>query len=43
MLRLPGKKSGFLATQAVLSTINANVCLVPEIPFDFYGDNGLLK
>lgn len=37
LLRLPGKKSGFLAAQAVLSTINANVCLVPEIPFDLYG------
>lgn len=30
LVKLPGQKSGFLASYSVLSTVNANICLVPE-------------
>lgn len=43
LVKLPGFKSGFLAASTVLSTINANFCLVPEFPFDLNGKKGLLQ
>jgi 6-phosphofructokinase 1 len=30
LIKLPGYTSGFLASHAVLSTVNSNICLVPE-------------
>lgn len=43
LVKLPGYNSGFLASHTVLSTVNANICLVPEFEFDINGDFGLLR
>jgi 6-phosphofructokinase 1 len=42
LIKLHGYTSGFLASYAVLSTVNSNICLVPEFEFDLYGPKGLL-
>lgn len=42
LIKLAGYTSGFLASHAVLSTVNSNICLVPEFEFDMYGEKGLL-
>lgn len=43
MVKLPGYNTGFLASYAVLSTVNSNICLVPEFEFDMFGPKGLLS
>jgi 6-phosphofructokinase 1 len=42
-VKVPGRYSGFLAMDAVRAARNANVCLVPEFPYDLYGECGLLR
>jgi 6-phosphofructokinase len=41
-VKVPGRKSGFLAMDAVRAARNAQVCLVPEFGYDLYGERGLL-
>jgi 6-phosphofructokinase 1 len=43
LVKLPGMDSGFLACYAALSTINVNICLVPEFSYDLYGDDGVIR
>jgi 6-phosphofructokinase 1 len=43
LVKLPGIESGFLACYAALSSINVNICLVPEFPFDLHGDDGVIR
>ena len=43
IIKLMGRESGFIAAQASLASMDANVCLVPEIDFDFLGDDGLFE
>lgn len=43
LVKVPGWESGFLASDAVRSARNVNICLVPEFPYCFYGNGGLLR
>lgn len=42
LVKLMGRESGFIATHTVLASHEANFCLIPEVPFDLEGENGLL-
>jgi 6-phosphofructokinase 1 len=41
LVKFMGRDSGFVAAYAALSSLEANFVLLPEIPFDMEGDNGL--
>jgi 6-phosphofructokinase 1 len=43
LVKLMGRDSGFIAAHTTLSTSDVNFCLIPEIPFQLDGENGLLK
>jgi len=43
VVKLMGRDSGFIAAYAALATTVANFCLVPEVPFELEGENGLFK
>ncbi len=42
IVKLMGRESGYIAAQTVLASMDVNVCLVPEVDFDFAGPNGLM-
>jgi 6-phosphofructokinase 1 len=42
LLKLMGRHAGFIAANAVLASRDANFVLVPEVPFELGGENGLL-
>jgi 6-phosphofructokinase 1 len=42
LLKLMGRHAGFIAANAVLASRDANFVLVPEVPFELDGENGLL-
>ena len=42
LVKLFGRSSGFVAMFSALAARDVNICLIPEIPFNLYGDNGLL-
>ena len=42
LVKLMGRNSGFIAANAALAMNDVNYLLVPEVPFDLYGANGLL-
>ena len=42
LVKLFGRSSGFVAMLATLAARDVNICLIPEIPFNLYGDGGLL-
>lgn len=42
LVKLMGRESGFIAAHAALASNGADFVLVPEIPFDLDGPNGLL-
>jgi 6-phosphofructokinase 1 len=42
LVKLMGRESGFIAAYTALGTSDVNYVLVPEVPFDLDGDNGLL-
>jgi 6-phosphofructokinase 1 len=42
LVRVMGRDSGFIAAYGCLSSVQVNFCLVPEVPFDLYGDGGFL-
>jgi 6-phosphofructokinase 1 len=43
LVKLMGRESGFIAVHTVLAVHEANFVLIPEVPFDLDGPNGLLK
>ncbi len=43
MVKLMGRESGFIAAEATLAQKDVNVVLIPELPFELYGKNGLLE
>jgi len=43
LVRLMGRHSGFIAASAALAVRNVNLVLVPELPFDLDGSNGLYE
>ncbi|MDR0307702.1 MAG: ATP-dependent 6-phosphofructokinase [Chitinispirillales bacterium] len=42
LVKVMGRESGFIAAYTALGTRDANFVLVPEVPFDLDGENGLL-
>lgn len=42
LVKLMGRHSGFIACYASLAANDANFVLIPEVPFELEGDNGLL-
>ena len=42
LVRLMGKKCGFIAMGACTASRCSNICLVPEFDYNLYGENGLL-
>lgn len=42
LVKLMGRYSGFIATNAALADTSADVVLIPEVPFHLEGENGLL-
>jgi len=43
LVKLMGRKSGFIAAQATLANTDVNFCFIPEVKFKLDGKNGLLK
>ena len=43
LIKLMGRESGFLAATAALARQDVNFVLIPEVPFDIHGANGLLE
>jgi 6-phosphofructokinase 1 len=43
LVKLMGRESGFIAVHTVLAVHEANFVLIPEVPFDIDGPNGLLR
>jgi len=42
LVKLMGRKSGFIAVHSALANSDVNFCLIPEIPFTLDGEGGLL-
>lgn len=42
LVQLMGRESGFIAASAALASAEANFVLVPEVPFELEGEEGLL-
>ena len=42
LVKLMGRASGFIAAYTALASHEANFVLIPEVPFEMDGDNGLL-
>lgn len=43
LVKLMGRESGFIAAHATLANGDVNYCLIPEVPFELHGENGLLE
>lgn len=43
LVKLMGRKSGFIAAQSTLANTDVNFCFIPEVKFKLDGKNGLLK
>ncbi|NLD99335.1 MAG: ATP-dependent 6-phosphofructokinase, partial [Fibrobacter sp.] len=43
IVKLMGRESGFIAAYTALGTNDVNYVLIPEVPFEFEGENGLLN
>ena len=42
VVKVMGRESGFIAAHTALATNEVNYVLIPEVPFDLHGENGLL-
>jgi 6-phosphofructokinase 1 len=43
LVKIMGRQSGHIAVGAALAQGDVNIALIPEVPFDLVGENGLLK
>jgi len=43
LVKLMGRHAGFITAAATVASGQPNYCLIPEVPFDLEGENGLLK
>jgi 6-phosphofructokinase 1 len=43
LVKLMGRESGFIAAHTALAVHEANFVLIPEVPFDLEGPNGLME
>lgn len=41
LIKLMGRESGYITANASIASQSVNFCLIPEIPFDLQGENGL--
>lgn len=41
LVKVMGRASGFIAAHTTLASQDVNFCLIPEVPFDLEGENGL--
>jgi 6-phosphofructokinase 1 len=42
VVKVMGRNSGYIAAHAALASLEANVVLIPEVPFSLHGSGGLL-
>jgi 6-phosphofructokinase 1 len=42
IVKLMGRSAGFIASHATLSSGDVDLCLIPEIPLELYGERGFL-
>ncbi|MDH3198888.1 MAG: ATP-dependent 6-phosphofructokinase [Candidatus Krumholzibacteria bacterium] len=42
LVKVMGRNAGFIAAYGTLASMEANFCLIPEVPFDLRGEGGLL-
>lgn len=42
LVKVMGRQSGFIAAHTTLASHDVNFCLIPEVPFELDGKNGLL-
>jgi 6-phosphofructokinase 1 len=43
MVKVMGRESGFIAAHTAIASGDVNFALIPEVPFDLVGENGLLS
>ena len=43
LVKLMGRYSGFIAMQASLANNSVDFCLIPELPFELGGEQGLFN
>ena len=43
LVKLMGRYSGFIAMQASLANTSVDFCLIPELPFELGGEQGLYE
>ncbi len=43
IVKLMGRQSGFIAANAALAMNDVNIVLIPEVPFNLEGENGLFR
>jgi len=43
LVKVMGRDAGFIAASATLASQEVNFTLIPEVPFDLYGENGFLE
>lgn len=43
LVKLLGRRSGFITMSASLASGSVDVCLIPEVPFQLHGEHGLLQ
>ena len=43
VVRLMGRSAGFITLEASAASRDVNLCLIPEFPFQIYGEYGILK
>lgn len=41
VVKVMGRQSGFIAVNSSLASGVVDICLIPEVPFTLYGDNGM--
>ncbi|MGM0440622.1 MAG: ATP-dependent 6-phosphofructokinase [Chlamydiota bacterium] len=42
LVKVMGRHAGYIAAMTTLANMDVNFCLIPEVPFDVYGQGGLL-
>lgn len=43
LVKLMGRHSGFIAMHATLASVQVDICLIPEVPFNLHGPHGVLS
>ena len=43
IIRMPGRRCGIFPVSTTLASRDVNICLVPELSFQLYGENGVYE